>query len=119
MRYVDGFVLAIPKNKFKAYTVMAKFGAKLWRRHGAVDYWEAVSDDVSAKGAVSFPRSVKLKRGEVVVLSCIEFKSRTHRDQVNKKVMNDPQMKKYMDNKNMPFDMKRMLYGGFKAFVSQ
>ncbi|MCC6395522.1 MAG: DUF1428 domain-containing protein [Bacteroidetes bacterium] len=119
MRYVDGFVLAIPKKKFKAYTAMAKLGARLWRKHGAVNYWESVSDDVSAKGSVSFPRSVKLKRGEVVVLSCIEFKSRAHRDQVNKKVMNDPQIKKFMDEKNMPFDMKRMLYGGFKTFVAR
>lgn len=97
---------------------MARLGAKLWREHGALGYSECIADDVKPGKLTSFPQSVKLKKDEVVVFSWIEYKSRAHRDQVNKKVMADPRLNKYMDPKNMPFDGKRMIWGGFKPFVS-
>lgn len=97
---------------------MARLGAKVWREHGALGYNECIADDVKPGKLTSFPQSVKLKKDEVVVFSWIEYKSRAHRDQVNKKVMADPRFNKYMDPKNMPFDGKRMIWGGFKPFVS-
>lgn len=117
MRYVDGFVLAVPKKTIQAYRRLAQKAGKIWREHGALEFRECVGDDVSPKGAVSFPRSVRLKRGETVFFSWIVFKSRAHRDRVNAKVMKDPRLAKMMDAKAMPFDMKRMLYGGFKVLV--
>jgi uncharacterized protein YbaA (DUF1428 family) len=117
MHYVDGFVLPVPKKKLQAYRRMARKAGKIWREHGALDYKECVADDVKPGKLTSFPQSVKLKRGEVVMFSWIEFKSRSHRDSVNAKVMKDPRLADMMDPKAMPFDMKRMIYGGFRILV--
>lgn len=117
MKYVDGFVLAVPTKNLAAYRKMATLGGKVWRKHGALEYVEAVGDDLDVKFGVSFKKLVKPKRGETIVFSWIVFKSRAHRDQVNKKVMSDPQLKKSMENAAMPFDLKRMAYGGFKFLV--
>jgi uncharacterized protein YbaA (DUF1428 family) len=117
MPYVDGFVVPVPKRKLKAYRRMAARAGKIWREHGAVDYWECVADDVQVGKVTSFPRSVKLKSGETVLFSWIVFKSRAHRDHVNAKVMTDPRLADMMDVKAMPFDGRRMIYGGFKSLV--
>ena len=115
--YVDGFVLPIPKRNMGAYRRMARKAGKVWREHGALDYVECVADDVKAGKHTSFPQSVKLKPGEVVWFSYIVYKSRRHRDSVLKKVMADPRLAKMMDPKAMPFDGKRMFWGGFKVMV--
>jgi uncharacterized protein YbaA (DUF1428 family) len=115
MSYVDGFVLPVPKKNLKAYIRMARVGEKMWRKHGALDYKECVGDDLKTKWAAAFPRTIKLKAGETVVFSYIVFKSRAHRDRVNAKVMKD--MMKLAPPKDMPFDLKRMVYGGFKVVV--
>jgi uncharacterized protein YbaA (DUF1428 family) len=117
MPYVDGFVVPLPKRNLKTYRRLATQAGKIWREHGAVDYWECVADDVKAGTVTSFPRSVKLKSGETVLFSWIVFKSRAHRDQVNAKVIADPRIGRMMDAKAMPFDGKRMIYGGFKSLV--
>jgi uncharacterized protein YbaA (DUF1428 family) len=117
MKYVDGFVLAVPTKNLAAYRKMATVGGKVWRKHGALEYAEAVGDDLDVKFGVSFKKLMKPKRGETIVFSWIVFKSRAHRDQVNKKVMSDPEVKKAMENTAMPFDVKRMAYGGFKFLV--
>ena len=116
--YVDGFVLPVLKKNLAIYRMMAKDGAKLWKKYGALEYRECVADDLRAKWALPFTKMVKPKPGETIFFSYIVYKSRKHRDQVNKKVMSDPSMKdpKYKDMP-MPFDMKRMAYGGFKVFV--
>ena len=116
MSYVDGFVLLVPKKNRAAYLRMARQAGKVWRSHGALDYKECVGDDLNVKFGVSFPRTIKLKAGETLVFSWIVYKSRAHRDRVNAKVMKDPRLAK-MDMKSMPFDMKRMVYGGFKILV--
>jgi len=118
MSYVDGFVLPVPKKNLPAYFKMAKKAGKIWREHGALQFIESAGDDLSTKMGVPFTRSVKATRGETVVFSWIVFKSRAHRDQVNKKVMKDPRLDKMM-NEPMPFDAKRMLYGGFKIAVKE
>ena len=117
MSYVDGFVIPIPKKNLPAYRRIAKLAGKVWREHGAVDYRECVGDDVPMGKLTSFPRSVKLKKNETVVFSFIVFKSRKHRDAVNAKAMADPRLAKMMNPKAMPFDGKRMIFGGFKGFV--
>ena len=117
MRYVDGYVLPVPKKNVEAYRRMAKKAGKIWREHGALDYKECVGDDLNVKCGVPFSRSMKLKSGETVVFAYIVFKSRAHRDHVNAKVMKDPRIGADMDHKPMPFDMKRMVYGGFKILV--
>ena len=117
MSYVDGFVIPVLKKNLKAYVKMAKVGAKMWMRHGALDYKECVGDDLQVKWGTPFPRSLKLKPGETVVFSYIVFKSRAHRDRVNAKVMKDPRLANMCDSKSMPFDLKRMVYGGFKILV--
>ena len=117
MPYVDGFIVAVPKKKLPAYARLAKKAGKVWREHGALDYREWVADDVKVGKRTSFPRSVKLKPGETVVFSWITYKSRADRDRVNKKVMADPRLKDMMDPKELPFDAKRMIYGGFKSLV--
>ncbi len=117
MSYVDGFVVPVPLKNLAAYRRMAKKAGKVWREHGALDYKEWVSDDVKVGKLTSFPRSVKLKRGETVVFSWIVYKSRAHRDRVNAKVMKDPRLADVMDPKSMPFDGKRLIYGGFKLLV--
>ena len=116
MRYVDGFVLPIPKRQVQAYRRIAQRAGKLWREHGALEYRECVGDDLKTKMGIAFPRLAKVKSGETVCFSWIVYKSRAHRDRVNAKVMKDPRMAKMM-NEPMPFDMKRMAYGGFKVLV--
>ncbi len=118
MRYVDGFVLPVPKKNLTAYRRVAQKAGKVWRDHGALEFVECVGDDVKMGKLTSFPQSVKLKPNETVVFSWIVFKSRAHRDRVNAKVMKDPRMADMMDPKNMPFDGKRMIYGGFKVLVA-
>jgi len=115
--YVDGYVLAIPKKNMKAYQQMAQKAAKVWQEHGALDYRECVGEDLSPKWGVPFTKSVKAKAGETVVFSYIVFKSRVHRDKVNAKVMSDPRLQAMMDMDKMPFDCKRMVYGGFTTIV--
>jgi uncharacterized protein YbaA (DUF1428 family) len=121
MSYVDGYVLPVPKKKLAAYRRMAKEGGQVWMKHGAKQYVECVADDVAFGKRTSFPRSVKLKRGEAVIFSFIVYRSRAQRDRINKAVMkrmtSDPKWKKYMDPKNLPFDGKRMFWGGFKPIV--
>ncbi len=117
MRYVDGFVLPVPKKNLQAYMRIAEKAGKVWREHGALEYLECVGDDLDIKGVVSFPRTIKLKRGETVVFAFIVYKSRAHRDRVNAKVMKDPRLNNMMDGKSMPFDHTRMVYGGFKVLV--
>jgi uncharacterized protein YbaA (DUF1428 family) len=117
MHYVDGFVLPVPRRKLAAYRRMARFAGKIWMEYGALQYVESVADDVKPGKWTSFPQSVKLKKGEVVVFSYIVYKSRKQRDRIMAKIMKEPRFKKYMDPKNMPFDGKRMFWGGFKAIV--
>ena len=117
MRYVDGFVLAVPKKNLKLYRSVAQKAGKVWREHGAVQYVEAVGDDLDVKFGVPFPKMIKLKPGETVVFSFIVFKSRADRDRVNAKVMRDPRLMKMIEKGPMPFDVKRMVYGGFKFLV--
>ena len=117
MRYVDGFVLPVPKKNVSAYLRMAKKAGKSWREHGALEYRECVGDDLKNKMGLPFPRLAKLKAGETVVFSWIVYRSRAHRDRANAKVMKDPRIKGMCDEKSMPFDMKRMAYGGFKVLV--
>ena len=117
MQYVDGFVLPVPKKKMAAYRRMAQTAGKVWRDHGALEYIECVADDVKPGKHTSFPQSVKLKSGETAVFAYIVYKSRAHRDSVNAKVMKDPRLKNMMDPKAMPFDGKRMFWGGFKVIV--
>lgn len=115
--YVDGFVLPVPKKNLAAYLRIAKKASKIWKEYGALDYKECVGDDLDAKFALPFPRGIKTKPGETVVFSYIVYKSRAHRDKVNAKIMKDPRIAAMCDPKDMPFDCKRMLYGGFKAAV--
>jgi uncharacterized protein YbaA (DUF1428 family) len=115
-RYVDGYVLPVPKKKVEAYRRLAQKAGRIWREHGALEYRECIGDDLNVKWGVPFPRRIKSKPGETVVFSWIVFKSRAHRDRVNAKVMKDPRLAK-MDPKSMPFDIKRMVCGGFKVIV--
>ncbi len=118
MSYVDGFVVPVPKKKLSAYKRMAAKAGKIWREFGATAFYECAADDVSFGKRTSFPRSVKLKPSETVVFSFIIYRSRAERDRINAKVMKDPRLARMMNNKNdVPFDMKRMIYGGFKAIV--
>ena len=117
MPYVDGFVVPVPKKNVKAYRAMARKAGKVWRDHGALEFRECVADDVKMGKWTSFPRSVKRKPNETVVFSYITYKSRGHRDRVNKKAMKDKRLAKMMDLKAMPFDAKRMIFGGFKVIV--
>lgn len=117
MSYVDGYVLPVPKKNLEAYRRMAQKSGKVWRDHGALEYIECVVDDVKPGKHTSFPQSVKLKPAETVVFAYIVFKSRAHRDRVNAKVMKDPRLANMMDPKAMPFDGKRMFWGGFKVLV--
>ena len=118
MSYVDGFVVPVPRKNLSAYRRMAKKAGKVWREHGALEYREWISDDVKVGKLTSFPRSVKLKRGETVVFAYIVYKSRADRDRVNTKVMKDPRLADMMDPKSMPFDGKRLIYGGFKLLIT-
>jgi uncharacterized protein YbaA (DUF1428 family) len=116
MAYVDGFVVPVPKKNVQAYRQMARKAGKLWKKYGALDYWECVADDVSVGKVTSFPRSVKLKPDETVFFSWIVYQNRAARNRINKQVMQDPWIKS-MDPKAMPFDGKRMIYGGFKSMI--
>jgi uncharacterized protein YbaA (DUF1428 family) len=118
MSYVDGFVLPVPIDNLDAYRKMARKAGKVWREHGALEYIECVADDVKPGKSTSFPQSVKLKPGETVVFAYIVYKSRKDRDRINAKVMADPRLASMMDPKVMPFDGKRMFWGGFKPIVS-
>jgi len=115
MRYVDGFLLAVPKKNLAAYRKMAEMGKRMWIRHGALQYVECVGDDLKPSFGLPFPKLMKLKPGEIPVFSWIVYKSRVHRDQVYAKVMGDPAMEKM--TRKMPFDPNRMAYAGFKVLV--
>ena len=117
MRYVDGYVVPVPKKNLAAYRRMAQKAGKVWRDHGALEYIECIADDVKSGKHTSFPQSVKLKAGETVVFAYIVYKSRAERDRINAKVMKDPRLADMMDPKAMPFDGKRMFWGGFKVMV--
>ena len=117
-QYVDGFVLPVSKKKLPAYRRMAQKASRIWKEYGALDYKECVGDDLNVKMGLPFPRAIKSKAGETIVFAYILYKSRTHRDSVCAKLMKDPRLAAMCDPKNMPFDMKRMLYGGFKVMVS-
>ena len=117
MPYVDGFVLPVPKDNLAAYRTMARKAGKIWKEHGALEYYECVEDDVQPGKHTSFPQSVKLKPGEVVVFAWILYKSRAQRDRINAKVMADPRMAAMGPPNEMPFDGKRMFWGGFKPIV--
>ena len=117
MRYVDGYVLPVPKRNLETYRRIALKAGKIWREHGALEYRECAGDDLKVKWGALFPRMVRAKPGETVVFSWIVFKSRAHRDRVNAKVMKDPRLANTMDAKSMPFDLKRMVYGGFTVLV--
>jgi uncharacterized protein YbaA (DUF1428 family) len=117
MRYVDGFVLPVPKKNLAAYRRLALKAGKIWKEHGALEYRESVGEDLAVKFGVPFPRKVAIKQGETIVFSWIVYKSRAHRDKVNAKVVKDARLNEMMDPKGMPFDPKRMLYGGFEIFV--
>jgi len=117
MSYVDGFIVPVPKKKIEAYRRIARVACKVWLDHGALDYLEAVADDVQWGKRTSFPRSIKQKKGETVVFAWIVYKSRRHRDRVNAKVMKDKRLAAMGDMKSMPFDAKRMIFGGFRTIV--
>jgi uncharacterized protein YbaA (DUF1428 family) len=117
MTYVDGFVVPVPTKNLSAYRGMARTAGKVWREHGALEYRECIADDVKPGKHTSFPQSVKLKPGEIVVFAWIVYKSRAHRDRVNAKAMKDPRLAAMMDPKSPPFDGKRMFWGGFKVMI--
>ncbi|MBC8119257.1 MAG: DUF1428 domain-containing protein [Burkholderiaceae bacterium] len=117
MSYVDGFVVPVPIKNLAAYRRMSQKAGKIWREYGALAYQECVGDDVKPGKVTSFPQSVKLKAGETVVFAWIVYKSRADRDKINAKVMKDPRLADMMDPKALPFDAKRMFFGGFKTFV--
>lgn len=117
MSYVDGFVIPVPEQNLKTYRGIAQKAGKIWKDHGALHYVEAVGDDLAVPFGLPFPKALKVKPGETVLFSFIVYKSRSDRDKINAKVMNDPRMKKIMESAPMPFDVKRMLYGGFKSLI--
>jgi len=117
MSYIDGFLLPVPRKNLAAYKRMAAKAGKIWREHGALEYRECAGDDLNVKVGLPFPKQMKLKPGEIPVFSWIVYKSKAHRDAVNAKVMKDPRMSGLCDPKEMPFDVKRMAYGGFKILV--
>jgi uncharacterized protein YbaA (DUF1428 family) len=117
MRYIDGFVVPVPKKRVADYRRMARKAGEIWRKYGALEFVECVADDVKPGKVTSFPQAVKLKAGETVVFSWIVYKSRKDRDRINAKVMKDPRIDAMMQKKPVPFDMKRMFFGGFKTIV--
>lgn len=117
MRYVDGYVLPVPKKKIKTYQRIAAAACKIWIKHGALGYTECIGDDLNMKGMVSFTKASKCKPSETVVFAFATYKSKKHRDAVNAKVMKDPALHALCNEKNAPFDVKRMIYGGFKVIV--
>ncbi len=117
MRYIDGYVLPLPKKALKAYQSIARKAGKIWKEHGALDYKECVGDDLNVTGMVPFTRAGRAKSTETIVFAFVVFKSRKHRDAVNRKVMRDPRLAKICNEKSVPFDVKRMIYGGFHVIV--
>lgn len=117
MRYVDGYLLPVPKKNLRAYRKIAQKASAIWKEHGALEYRECAGDDLDNKWGVPYPRLLKLKRGETAVFAWIVYKSRAERDRVNAKVMKDPRMAKMMDPKKPVFDFKRMAFGGFTVMV--
>ena len=117
MAYVDGFVVPVRKRNLAKYKAMARRMGRIWRDHGALGYTETIADDVKPGKVTSFPQAVKLKAGEVVWLSFVRFRNRAHRDRVNKNAMKDPRVAKIMSNGDMPFDMKRIFFGGFRVVI--
>jgi uncharacterized protein YbaA (DUF1428 family) len=115
--YIDGFVIPLPKKNVNAYRRMAQKAGRVWRDHGALEFRECVGDDLNIKMGLPFPRGIKIRPGDTVLFSYIVYKSRAHRDRVNARVMKDPRLANMMDPKAMPFDVKRMMYGGFKTIV--
>jgi len=118
MNYVDGYVLPVPKKNLSVYRQIAQKAGKIWREHGALEYRECVGEDLKPGWGVMFPKMMKAKPGETIIFSYIVFKSRAHRDKVNAKVMKDKRLNEMMDESSMPFDCKRMVYGGFKVLVA-
>jgi uncharacterized protein YbaA (DUF1428 family) len=118
-RYVDGFVIPVPKRNVAAYRRMAQAAGKVWIEYGALEFRECVGDDLKIKGVLPFARAARTKANETVFFSWIVYKSRAHRDRVNEKIMKDPRLTTMMEGKKMPFDAKRMVYGGFKVLVDQ
>ena len=118
MAYVDGFVLVVPKKKLKDYVKLAKLAGKVWMDHGAMAYWECVGDDLKHPFGMPFTKLAKTKPSEEVIFSFITYPSKAARDRINKKVMADARLACFMDAKDMPFDMKRMSFGGFKSVVA-
>ena len=117
MAYVDGFLVPVPKKNIDAYRRMSKKASKVWMDHGALEYRECLGDDLNIKGTMAFPKQMRTKPNETVVFAWIVYKSRAHRDRVNAKVMKDPRIGGMVTPETMPFDCKRMCYGGFKVFV--
>ena len=117
MSYVDGFVIPVPTKSLAAYRRVARVACKVWRDHGEIDYKECAGDDLKASFGVSFTKIAGTKKSETVIFAFVVYKSRKHRDQVNKKVMQDPRLAKLMKPGAMPFDVRRMAYGGFKTIV--
>jgi len=117
MKYVDGFVIPIPRKNLGAYRRLAKESGKIWHEYGALEFRECVGDDLNSKGVVSFLRIARAKKGETVMFSWIVYKSKSHRDKVNAKIMKDPRIAKMMATKNAPFNSKKMVYGGFRVLV--
>lgn len=115
--YVDGFLLPVPKKNLQSYRRISQKAGKVWREYGAMQYCECAADDLNVKMAATFPKMMKLKPDEIVIFSWIVYKSKAQRDNINAKVMKDPRLAKMMVPGAMPFDMKRMMYGGFKMFV--
>ena len=119
MAYVDGYVLPVPVKNLDAYKKVAKAAGRIWREHGALDYWECAGDDLDVKFGIGFPRQLKVTKGETVIFAWIVFKSKAHRDRVNAKVMKDERLAAMMEPSKELFDTKRMLYGGFKPIVHE
>jgi uncharacterized protein YbaA (DUF1428 family) len=117
MKYVDGFLVVVPKGKMSAYTALAKKAARLWKRHGALEYRECAGDDLRGPCGIPFDKRAAARKGDVVVLAWIVYRSRAHRDRVNAKVMADPRLAAMCSPDSMPFDMARMSHGGFRVFA--
>lgn len=117
MRYVDGYIIPIPKKNVKFYVGIAKKASRIWMEHGALEYYESVGDDLDVSWGTPFPKMFKLKASETIIFAWITYKNKTHRDKVNAKVMQDPRISAMIDESKMPFDAKRMLMGGFKIVV--
>jgi uncharacterized protein YbaA (DUF1428 family) len=117
MPYVDGFLIPVPKKNLDAYRRMSRKAGKVWKEYGALEYRETVGDDLRVKGTKTFIQQMKTKPGETVVFSWVVYRSKADRDRINAKVMKDPRLANMMDPKDMPFDAKRMVYGGFKVII--